>query len=55
MNDSRFQEITDCYPQLSVAVIGDYCLDRYLEIDPSRSEVSIETGLEVFNVNNVRS
>ena len=55
MNDSRFKEITEHYSQLSVAVIGDYCLDRYLEIDPSRTEVSIETGLEVFNITNVRS
>ncbi len=55
MKYSRFKEITDRYSQLSVAVIGDYCLDRYLEIDPSRTELSIETGLEVFNVNNVRS
>ena len=55
MKNSRFQEITNCYSQLSVAVIGDYCLDRYLEIDPNRTEVSIETGLDVFNVKNVRS
>ena len=25
-------------------------LDRYLEIDPARAEVSIETGLPVHNV-----
>ena len=33
---------------------GDFCLDRYLEIDPTRKEVSIETGLPVHNVANVR-
>ena len=36
-------------------MVGDFCLDRYLEIDPARAEESIETGLEVHNVVNVRS
>ncbi len=55
MNHERFEEITNQYPGLRIAVVGDFCLDRYLEIDPARSEVSIETGLEVHNVVNVRS
>ena len=55
MNASRFLEITTKYPQLRIAIVGDFCLDRYLEIDPGRREISIETGLEVYNVVNVRS
>jgi rfaE bifunctional protein kinase chain/domain len=55
MNEQRFQEITSRYRTLRLAVLGDFCLDRYLEIDPAKSEISIETGLEVFNVANVRS
>jgi rfaE bifunctional protein kinase chain/domain len=55
MNEARFNEITANYPILRLAVVGDFCLDRYLEIDPAKSEVSIETGLEVHNVVNVRS
>jgi len=55
MNASRFSEITGNFASLSVAVVGDFCLDRYLEIDPARAEESIETGLEVHNVVNVRS
>jgi rfaE bifunctional protein kinase chain/domain len=35
--------------------VGDFCLDRYLEIDPARAEVSIETSLPVYNVVNVRA
>jgi rfaE bifunctional protein kinase chain/domain len=35
-------------------VLGDFCLDRYLEIDPAKSEISIETNLEVYNVVNIR-
>src|SRR5712692_10317526 len=55
MNAGRFQTITEKYPQLAIGVVGDFCLDRYLEIDPSKEEISIETGLPVHNVINVRS
>ena len=55
MNAARFETITRQYSKLRVAVIGDFCLDRYLEIDPSKTETSIETGLPVFNVVKVRA
>ncbi len=55
MTPSRFQKITDRYPQLRVALVGDFCLDRYLEIDPARRETSLETGLPVHNVVRVRA
>jgi rfaE bifunctional protein kinase chain/domain len=55
MNSERFEAITARYPLLRVAVVGDVCLDRYLEIDPARQETSIETGLPVHNVVRVRS
>jgi len=32
--------------QVSVAVIGDFCLDVYWTIDRSASEISLETGLK---------
>ncbi len=55
MKADRFEGIVARYARLRVAVVGDICLDRYLEIDPARAEVSIETGLEVHNVVRVRS
>ncbi len=55
MKAERFRRITDKYSQLRIAVLGDFCLDRYLEIDRARQEVSIETGLPVYNVVNVRA
>jgi len=55
MTPRRFLEISAKYPSLRIAVLGDFCLDRYLEIDPAREETSIETGLPVHNVINVRS
>jgi rfaE bifunctional protein kinase chain/domain len=47
---ARLDEIAGRYPSLRVALVGDMCLDRYLEIDPARSERSLETGLPVHNV-----
>lgn len=55
MNAKRFQHLAQKYEKLRVAVVGDFCLDRYLEIDPCRAETSIETGLPVRNVVNVRA
>jgi len=55
VSPDRFQEIADKYGSLRIGVVGDFCLDRYLEIDPARQETSIETGLPVHNVVNVRS
>ena len=55
MTPERFHAVTERYALLKVAVVGDFCLDRYLEIDPARREVSIETGLEVHNVVGVRA
>lgn len=55
MTPARFQTLTSRYGQLHIAVLGDFCLDRYLEIDPARREVSIETGLPVHNVVRVRA
>ena len=47
--------LRDRYASLRLAVVGDYALDRYLEIDASKSESSIETGKEVHNVTRIRS
>lgn len=55
MTPERLHEITSRYAGLRVAVVGDFCLDRYLEIDPARAETSIETGRTVHNVVRVRS
>lgn len=55
MNRVRFEAILASLPLARIAVVGDLCLDRYLEIDPAHREISIETGLEVHNVINVRS
>jgi rfaE bifunctional protein kinase chain/domain len=55
LDQPRFRALTKRYRQLRIAVAGDFCLDRYLEIDPTLKEVSLETGLPVHNVVRVRS
>ena len=55
MNSKRLEQITARYAGLSIALFGDFCLDRYLEIDPALQETSLETGLPVHNVTRVRS
>jgi len=34
----------------TITVFGDYCLDKYLYIDPARNENSVETGLPAYQV-----
>ena len=55
MDSVRFEDLVGRYAELRIAVVGDFCLDRYLEIDPAKKEISLETGLPVHNVVNVRA
>ncbi len=55
MTPERFTQLSERYAKLRIVLLGDFCLDRYLDIDPAQSETSIETGLTVHNVTNVRS
>jgi rfaE bifunctional protein kinase chain/domain len=55
MTPARFSKLAGRYADLRIAVVGDFCLDRYFDIDPAKSETSIETGLPVHNVTAVRS
>lgn len=54
MDARRFEQITARYAELSVVLVGDIALDRYLHIDPNLAETSIETGRAVRNVVSVR-
>ncbi len=54
MNRSDCEVWTSKYAGLRIAVVGDFCLDRYFDIDPSKTEVSLETGLPVHNLTGIR-
>ena len=54
MNQARLDELLDQFPHLHMLVVGDFFLDRYLIIDRRLSEVSLETGLEAYQVVDIR-
>jgi len=51
----RLEQILQRIPHLTVGVLGDLFLDRYLDIDATLTEPSIETGLDAYQVVRVRS
>ena len=54
MDSSRLQDLLNHFPGVTVLIVGDFFLDKYLDIDPQLSESSLETGLEAYQVINVR-
>src|SRR5579862_3046738 len=55
LSESIIDTILQKLPSLRVGVLGDLFLDRYLDIDASLTEPSIETGLDAYQVFRVRS
>ena len=45
MNCFELSELLEKIKNVSVGIIGDFCLDAYFSLDPSASEISLETGL----------
>lgn len=54
MTAERLAEIVAGFSRLRVAVIGDYFLDKYLDVDPALAEKSLETGKVAHQVVGVR-
>ncbi len=54
MRAERLDQILSGFADAAAAVVGDFFLDKYLEIDPALSETSLETGLEARQVVAVR-
>lgn len=54
MNHERLQELIDRFPAQRIGVIGDFFLDKYLEVDPALAEISIETGKRANQVVAIR-
>jgi len=55
LSDDALERILRGIPGLAVVVLGDLFLDRYLDIDASLTEPSVETGLDAYQVTRVRS
>lgn len=54
MNAQRLESILARFPGLTILVVGDFFLDKYLVVERSLGETSLETGLEAHQVVQVR-
>lgn len=50
----KLDSILHRFESIKVAVLGDFFLDKYLEVDPDLSEISLETGKIAHQVVKVR-
>lgn len=55
LTDATLDKILNALPRIRIGVLGDLFLDRYLDLDANLTEPSIETGLDAYQVVNVRS
>ena len=54
MQLDRLQSLLEQFPRRRIAVLGDFFLDKYLEVDPDLAEPSLETGKVAHQVVGVR-
>ena len=50
MDKAKIARALERAGEVRVAVFGDYCLDKYLYMDPARDEESVETGLMAWQI-----
>src|SRR5436190_4422197 len=55
LTEKILEKILIQIPHLTIGVLGDLFLDRYLDIDAALTEPSVETGLDAYQVVRVRS
>ncbi len=55
MTSESLDSILTRFPSLTLLVIGDFFLDRYLDIDPNLAETSLETGLTAHQIVDIRN
>jgi rfaE bifunctional protein kinase chain/domain len=54
LTDTSLAQILRRIPSLTIGVLGDLFLDRYLDLDAALTEPSLETGLDAYQVVRVR-
>ncbi len=54
LDAATLTRILDALPRLSMAVVGDLFLDKYLDLDAGLTETSVETGLDAYQIVHVR-
>src|SRR5271165_3177635 len=55
LTTESIEQILQQVPSLTIGVIGDLFLDRYLDLDAALTEPSLETGLDAYQVVRVRA
>jgi bifunctional ADP-heptose synthase (sugar kinase/adenylyltransferase) len=55
LSDAAIEQVLGTIPHKTIGLVGDLFLDRYLDIDATLSEPSLETGLDAYQVVRVRS
>src|SRR4051794_33835049 len=55
LSRDKLEAILRTLPRLTIGLVGDLFLDRYLELVPGSQELSIETGLEAYQIERVRN
>jgi bifunctional ADP-heptose synthase (sugar kinase/adenylyltransferase) len=55
ITQDRLESVLRTLPRLTMGLVGDLFLDRYLELVPGCRELSIETGLEAYQIERVRN
>ena len=55
MNEERLQTLLDGFSNVRILVVGDYFVDRYLVMDPTLAETSLETGRVAHQVIDIRN
>jgi bifunctional ADP-heptose synthase (sugar kinase/adenylyltransferase) len=54
LSSDRLGQFLEQFQQLSIVVIGDFFLDKYLDVDPRLSETSLETAKVAHQVVGIR-
>ncbi|MCH2201177.1 MAG: PfkB family carbohydrate kinase [Fuerstiella sp.] len=54
LSPDRLKALTERFSTCRIAVVGDFFLDKYLDIDPHLEEPSVETGKPAHQVSSVR-
>ena len=54
MDNTRLSQILGRFPKTRLLVVGDFFLDKYLDLDQRLSETSLETGPEAYQAVGVR-
>src|SRR5947209_4604492 len=55
LTTAAVERILTAIPTLTIGVVGDLYLDRYLDLDGTLTEPSLETGLDAYQVVRVRA